>query len=96
MKKSEAKSFAEIFDEALEASGMTSTYNEQRAAFLWPEIVGPEINRHTGRRYVERGELHVYITSAALKNELSFLKSRIAAMINEAMGSEVVTRIIIH
>lgn len=96
MKRTEAKSFAEIFDGALETAGLTDTYREQKASFLWPEIVGQEINRHTSRRYVEHGELHVYITSAVLKNELSFLKSRIIALINEAAGAEVIHRIVIH
>ena len=69
---------------------------EQKACFLWPEIVGPGVNRYTTRRYVERGVMHVYITSAVLKNELSYIRTRLVEQINRAVGSDVITSIIFH
>ena len=39
---------------------------EHRAAFMWPDIVGPGVNRQTMRRYVAKGVLHVYVLLPAL------------------------------
>lgn len=75
---------------------MTETVAEQRACYLWSEVVGPVINRYTFKRYVERGVMHVYLTSAALKNELSFNRSSLVKRINQAVGSEAITSIIFH
>ena len=50
----------------------------------------------TTRRYFRDGELHVYISSAPMKAELSFSRERIAASINDILGREVVRKIILH
>ncbi len=96
MKRTEPKSVGEIIRESIAASGLSDTVAEQRACFLWPEVVGPGINRYTFKRYVERGVLHVYITSAALKNELSFNRSQLVEQINRAVGSKAITSIVFH
>lgn len=96
MKRSEPMRVDAIIRQALEASGTTETFNAQQASYLWPEIVGPTINRHTTRRWVDRGELHVCITSAALKNELSFVAATLVQRINKAVGADVITKIVFH
>ncbi len=96
MKWTEPKTFGEIFNEAMTRVGMNDTYDEQRASFLWTEIVGPTINRFTTRRYITNGVLHVYISSAPLKSELSFLTETLKNRINDAVGRQVVTSIVIH
>lgn len=80
----------------MERAGLTDSLNEQRASAAWADVVGPGINRYTTRRYVDRGTLHVYLSSASLKNELSFARSRLAEAINRAIGSETVKEIVLH
>lgn len=96
MKRSDPKTFGEIFNEAIAQAGLKSTYDEQKASYLWPEIVGPTVNRYTTRRYVERGVLHVCISSASLRSELQFLTDVLRDRINEKLGREVITSITIH
>lgn len=96
MKRSDAQSIKEIIDVALSQSGVSGVIDEQRVCYLWPEIVGPGINRYTIKRYVERGVLHVYLNSAALKNELQFHRRRLVESLNNAVGKNVITNIIIH
>ena len=45
MKRTEPKSFAEIFDENMARAGASDTMARHQACFLWPEIVGPGINK---------------------------------------------------
>ncbi len=96
MKRSEPKTFGEIFAESISQAGLDATYDRQRASFLWPEIVGPTVNRMTTRRYVEGDTLHVYICSAPLKSELSFLTQTLIRRINETLGKEIIKSIVIH
>ena len=96
MKWTEPKTFGEIFKEAMARTGLNDVYDEQRAACLWTEIVGPTVNRLTTRRYIADGVLHVYISSAPLKSELNFLTDTLMSRINEAVGHPVVKSIIIH
>ena len=96
MKRTDPKSVNQIIDEYLSHEGLTTTVDEQRAAYLWPEVVGHVINSYTTRRYVDKGVLHVYISSAPLKQELSFCRERLTADINAAIGRPVLTGIVIH
>ncbi len=96
MKRTEPRLLNEIITDYLRADGMEQTHNEQKAAYIWPEIVGPGINRYTTRRFVRQGVMHVYLCSASLKSELSFHKERLIEAINRAVGATVITAIQFH
>lgn len=96
MKKTQPMPIGAIVDRLLAENGVTDLYAEQRLCYLWPEIVGQGINRLTTRRFVERGVLHVYLTSAVLKNELMFQREALVKALNGAVGSEVIHDIKFH
>jgi len=96
MKKRYAQSVAQIIDKAFEDAALTHTVAEQRLCYLWPEIVGPGINRYTTRRYVSAGTLHVYISSGVLKSELEFMKTNLIDALNKAVGADVIHSVVIH
>lgn len=96
MKKREALTVGQIIEQGIAETGHKQDYDRQRAAFCWAEVVGPAINRHTVRRWVDRDVLHVWITSASLKNELQFHIPRLLELLNGAVGSNVLSNIVIH
>lgn len=96
MKKSEAESVGTLINRFLAESGNSEAFDRAKICFLWPEIVGPGVNRHTVRRWVDGDMLHVVISSAPLKNELMFLRSELTRRLNEAAGAEVIKNIVIH
>ena len=96
MKRTEAKTVGEIIEEVIRENNLDDDFYAQKACFVWAQVVGPNINRLTIRRFVTGTTLHVFITSAALKNELTFVRDRLVANINEAVGRNVITDIVIH
>lgn len=96
MKRSEPKILGDIIRESLRRDGIENRFDEQRAAYMWGDVVGPGVNRYTTRRFVESGVLHVYLSSASLKQELSFMKAEIIAAINKAVGSDTVKSLQLH
>lgn len=96
MKRTEPRQLGDILREAIETAGITDDVARHQACYVWAEIVGPGVNRYTFRRYVTGSVMHVYITSAVLKNELSFFKSGLVEKINKAVGSDVLTDIVFH
>lgn len=96
MKRTEPVSLRQLIDKVMLESDTRETVMQQRASYLWTEVVGAGVNRYTFRRYVDKGVLHVYITSAALKNDLSFMRQTILREINSRIGADVLTDIIIH
>lgn len=96
MKRHEAQSFGELFEKLIDSVGARDTFDQQRICYLWPEVMGPTINRHTMRRWVDGGTLHVVITSAALKSELGMMRTAIVDRLNQAAGKTVITTLQIH
>lgn len=96
MKRTDPIRVGTLLDNVMLSGDTRDTVLEQRASYLWVEVVGPGVNRYTFRRYVDKGVLHVYITSASLKNELSFMRSRIIEQINARVGAPILTDLIIH
>lgn len=96
MKRTEPRSFADIFNEGIARAGASNAFAAQRACYLWPEIVGPGVNSYTFRRNVEGSTLHIYISSAPLKNELSFHRTTLLDRLNAAVGCQALTDIVFH
>lgn len=96
MKRRDEMSVGEIMDMMISEAGLTDEYNRQRLCFLWAEVVGPFVNRHTMRRFVTDTTLHVYLNSAALKEELSYMLPQLVERLNQAVGAPVITDIAIH
>lgn len=96
MKRHEPMLVGDIIQSAMRRTGNEDTFERQRASALWPEVVGPSINRQTSRRWLNGSELHVAVTSAPLRNDLTFLSASILDKINSLAGRDIITKIVIH
>lgn len=96
MKRSEALAVGDILRAMLESDGDLATFDRQKLCYLWSEIVGSYINRHTSKRFVDGDTLHVFIDSGPLKSELQYMVSTLIDQLNNAVGKRIIKRIAIH
>ena len=96
MKRIEPKKISEVIAEMVASTGQQENFDRQRVCYLWPEVVGAAINSFTVRRYIDGTVMHVYITSASLKNELGYARESLVRRLNEAAGRQVITDVVIH
>lgn len=61
----------------------------------WNKIMGETISKHTTGLYLKGTELYIYFNSSVVKNEIIYHKEKAIALINESMGYEAVTDLII-
>jgi len=94
MKRTEAKSIAEIIGDFMQQEDIELTMLEHRALQHWVNVVGPGVNRMTTERFVENGVITVKISSAALRNDLMLSRSAIIAQLNQLVGKPVIKEII--
>lgn len=94
MKRTEAKSIAEIIGDFMQQEDIELTMLERRALQHWVNVVGPGVNRMTTERCVENGVITVKISSAALRNDLMLSRSSIIAQLNQLVGKPVIKEII--
>lgn len=62
----------------------------------WTSLMGKGVNNYTTSVELKNEVLYVSLTSSVLREELSYGKSKIIAMINEALGKELVKKIVLR
>ncbi|MEO0046348.1 MAG: hypothetical protein RL705_1539 [Bacteroidota bacterium] len=62
----------------------------------WKSLMGNGVNSYTKEVVLKGSTLYVSLTSAVLREELSYGKQKIITMINEELRKEVVTDIILR
>ena len=95
MKRTEPLHISEILRRMVAATGLRPDLMRHSIESMWPRIVGPNIAAYTGRIFVSGRTLNVYITSAALKEELGYARADLVDKLNEAVGESVIDDIII-
>lgn len=77
----------------LRDNGLSDKMDEMTIAQSWGEIVGYAIAQKTEKVYIKHDSLHIYLNSAALKNELRFHKEIIVDKVNQYMGKSIIKNI---
>lgn len=62
----------------------------------WKSLMGNGVNSYTKEVVLKGSTLYVSLTSAVLREELSYGKDKIIKMINEELRKEVVTNVILR
>jgi predicted nucleic acid-binding Zn ribbon protein len=70
--------------------------NEAKVREVWKEKMGTTINTYTKDITLRKGKLYIYITSAPLKQEMSYEKEKIQKMMNSELGGAFVTDVVIR
>ena len=89
-------SIGEAINRMLEDSRWTPAIAEQRICNEWDQIVGKTVARYTHSISLNGTTLIITTGIAALKQELLFSKPRLIAHINEYLGSNAVSEIMIR
>jgi len=61
----------------------------------WKEIAGEMIAKHTKRIFLKDTTLFIEVDSAALKNEMQFLKSQLISNVNQYVKKELVKELVL-
>ena len=86
----------EVLKEFIDSLNVNDKINELRISESWEKMMGKLIARHTLNMFLKNKTLFITLDSAALKQELSFAKSKIIKMINKEIGTNVVNEIVIR
>lgn len=63
---------------------------------VWEEVMGAAIAKYTASVDLNGHTLYVRLTSAALSNELGMGKTKIIGLMNEALGEDLIQKIMIN
>jgi len=92
-KKSNEFTLKEAIEQLLNAYRMNGKINETRIIQAWEQICGAMISRHTENMYIKNRVLYIKVDSAALRNELSFAKTKLVNALNKTVKEKVIDEI---
>ena len=96
MRKRNTEQIGEVIHQFLRLNGLETPYNQYRIVEAWPEVMGKGIQRYTGNIFIKNQNLHVQITSPAIKQNLLMEHRAIARRLNEHVGAQVIEDIVFY
>ena len=86
----------DILTEIIKINKLEPGLNQVSVIDAWKNLMGNGVNNYTKNVALRQGTLYVELTSSVLREELSYGKDKIIKMINEELGKEVVTNVILR
>lgn len=94
MKHSNEQRLKEAIEELLSSYKLHDGLYETKLINSWENVAGKLISKHTENLFIKKDTLYVKLDSPALKNELSFARSKLIKSLNKAVDREVIQNII--
>ncbi|OYQ36117.1 RNA-binding protein [Flavobacterium cyanobacteriorum] len=89
-------SIADVLREFIEANKLQPGMDKIDVREAWKHLMGNGVNNYTREIMLKGTTLYVELTSAVLREELSYGKEKIVKMINEELKREVVKEVVLR
>lgn len=87
---------SEVLKDFIEINKLQAGMDVINVQQAWKNLMGNGVNSYTQEVILKGSTLYVKLTSAVLREELSYGKHKIIAMINEELRKEVVKEVILR
>ncbi len=92
----EGKDIKDVIGEIFKTNkSLSRSYNEYTIEQLWRDNFGELISQYTTDVKFKKGQLTVYISSSALKQELSMNKESVISKMNESIKYNKINKLVI-
>lgn len=96
MKRHNDQKINEVLGDMINKYRLKPKLNQTIIRDAWAEMMGPQIDRYTKKISVRNNKIFVTIDSSPLRQELSYGRDKILKNLNEVLGEEFLTDIIIR
>jgi hypothetical protein len=86
----------DILKEIIQANNLEKGLNQISVADAWKKLMGNGVNNYTKNILLKGSTLYVELTSAVLREELTYGKSKIINLLNEELGCEIVKDVVLR
>ena len=95
MKRGGVKSISELVKATCREEGLETPLNEYRLINSWSQVLGPTVKYYTKELYIRNQVLYVQVTSSVLRQELMMNRKTLVHRLNEHVGAQVITDIVL-
>ncbi|MBA6154253.1 DUF721 domain-containing protein [Gelidibacter maritimus] len=89
-------SISDLVKEFVDSNRLQSGLDNVNVKEAWAQMMGNGVNNYTTAIQLERDTLYVQLSSSVLREELSYGNQKIIKMLNEALGKEVIKKLVLR
>jgi predicted nucleic acid-binding Zn ribbon protein len=94
-RKSNEQSLGDVIKDFLRESGWQQKLDEVSIITEWDKVLGPSLAKYTDEVFISKGVLHIRLNSSTLRQELTYRKTDLVKELNDSVGKEVITDILL-
>lgn len=95
-RQSNESSVGDILNQILKDNKLESGLNQVSVIDAWKSVMGNGVNNYTKSVALRNNILYVELTSAVLREELSYEKDKIIKIINEELRRDIIKEVILR
>jgi len=88
-------SLSDVLKEFVSTNKLQEGLDKVEIKDAWKNLMGNGVNSYTTSVQLKRDTLYVQLSSSVLREELSYGKEKIIAMLNEALGKELIKNLVL-
>lgn len=89
-------SIGDVLKEIIQVNNLQSGMDQVLVKEAWISLMGKGVNNYTKNVLLKGNTLYVELTSAVLREELSYGKNKIIKMINDELRRELITAVVLR
>lgn len=87
---------SDILKEFVDSNRLQTGLDKVNVQEAWANMMGNGVNNYTTAVQLERDTLYVQLSSSVLREELSYGKEKIIAMLNESLGKDIIKKLVLR
>lgn len=95
-RQGEHSSLGDILKDFISSGKLEKGLNKISVEEAWHQVMGNAISKYTTQVLLDRDTLFVQLSSSVLREELTYGKEKIIALLNEALGKELVKKLVLR
>ena len=95
-RNSDTKSIKLIIDNFINNNSLSGGLNNVKIQGLWKSTMGANVNSYTTEINLKNKTLYIKLSSSVLRQELSYGKQKIIDILNNEIGENIVTKIVLR
>ena len=92
---SNEEDIASVLQRTIDFNNLQSGLDKIDVADAWKKMMGNGVNTYTKDVVFKNGTLYVALTSSVLREELNYGKTKIIKLLNEHLGRDIITNVIL-
>ena len=95
-RQNEFHSIQDLMKDVIKENKLTKGMHQLSVTEAWAKLMGQGVVSYTNKIELQRTTLIVGLKSSVLREELSYGKEKIIAMLNEAIGKNVIKKLVLR